>query len=233
MRWIKVCSKCLTNKNLDQFGLVKRGKDRLRSVCKDCRKKYASDNREAISAYKKTYYIDHKDEIDARQNAWNALNKQEKSRRDHDSYQKHQEKRLETIREYNFIHAEEISSWQKGYYSENVDECRERMRSWRINNPEKANLGGHRYRARKVGATVEVVPNDIKQLMFNCYGEMCMYPNCDKDIIEYPLQLDHIVPISRGGPHAVDNLQILCKWHNSSKGNRNTIDYRTQMEVNA
>lgn len=39
------------------------------------------------------------------------------------------------------------------------------------------------------------------------------------------LQIDHIIPVSRGGDSADDNLQLLCASCNSKKGTK-TIDYR-------
>ena len=38
------------------------------------------------------------------------------------------------------------------------------------------------------------------------------------------LELDHIVPRSRGGRHTDSNLQLLCGWCNRTKGNRD-MDY--------
>lgn len=34
------------------------------------------------------------------------------------------------------------------------------------------------------------------------------------------LEVDHIVPWSKGGTTTLDNAQLLCKVHNSGKGNR-------------
>jgi 5-methylcytosine-specific restriction endonuclease McrA len=50
-----------------------------------------------------------------------------------------------------------------------------------------------------------------------CGGEIDM-------MLEYPdrwsKSLDHIVPISRGGRHVLDNVQLMHFWCNSAKGNR-------------
>jgi 5-methylcytosine-specific restriction endonuclease McrA len=40
------------------------------------------------------------------------------------------------------------------------------------------------------------------------------------------LSLDHIVPLSRGGTHWPENVQPICCSCNSSKGNREIVDYR-------
>lgn len=46
---------------------------------------------------------------------------------------------------------------------------------------------------------------------------VCAWENCD---VTEELTLDHKEPISRGGTDDLDNLQFLCKSHNSHKGDR-------------
>lgn len=46
-------------------------------------------------------------------------------------------------------------------------------------------------------------------------GYKCQYPGCEAT---HFLQVDHIVPIRRGGTAKPDNLQILCSAHNLRKG---------------
>ena len=44
---------------------------------------------------------------------------------------------------------------------------------------------------------------------------ICSHPDCS---ITENLTIDHIVALSRGGSDELDNLQFLCRSHNSSKG---------------
>lgn len=60
---MKVCTKCLIEKELSEFSKQKNHKDGLRPRCRDCHnadnRKYVSDNKEAISKRRKEqYYAD-------------------------------------------------------------------------------------------------------------------------------------------------------------------------------
>ena len=43
---------------------------------------------------------------------------------------------------------------------------------------------------------------------------------CRRGPPEVKLEIDHILPVSRGGTEAVLNLRFLCELHNRSRGNR-------------
>lgn len=93
---------------------------------------------------------------------------------------------------------------------------------WKRNNRARVREINDRRRAIKLGATIEALPPDLLNVLIEVYGPECMIPECS-NIDPSP---DHIVPLSKGGAHAMHNFQILCKHHNLAKGNRNSIDYR-------
>lgn len=43
---------------------------------------------------------------------------------------------------------------------------------------------------------------------------------CDRRPPEVKLEIDHILPVSKGGANTVLNLRFLCQYHNRSRGNR-------------
>ncbi len=43
----------------------------------------------------------------------------------------------------------------------------------------------------------------------------CAHPGCEE---HENLTIDHIMPLSKGGSDAIENLQFMCLRHNSSKG---------------
>jgi 5-methylcytosine-specific restriction endonuclease McrA len=65
------------------------------------------------------------------------------------------------------------------------------------------------YRQRKYSQTP---PNADKKLIFEIYN------NCPKGY-----EVDHIIPISKGGLHHQDNLQYLTAQENRKKSNK--LDY--------
>ncbi|AIX33131.1 hypothetical protein Syn7803C17_144 [Synechococcus phage ACG-2014f] len=98
-----------------------------------------------------------------------------------------------------------------------------RLKRWRENNPEKyreqwlrdesVNARAAKRRATKRNQTPNLTPDEeerIRQIYQEC-GIMTEQTGV-------PHHVDHIVPISRGGLHHPDNLQILTAHENQSKG---------------
>ena len=59
----------------------------------------------------------------------------------------------------------------------------------------------------------------LKNSNFRC--ELCGATNKDR-----PLDVDHIIPLSKNGPTEESNLQVLCSKCNRSKGNKDNTDFR-------
>lgn len=54
-------------------------------------------------------------------------------------------------------------------------------------------------------------------------GDRRPCPGCDREKYEDDYDLDHVVPRSKGGLDADENLQLLCSSCNRSKGGRLTM----------
>lgn len=73
----------------------------------------------------------------------------------------------------------------------------------------------HRRRATKFGVPFEVVDR-IK--VFARDRWRCQM--CARKVTKDDAELDHIVPLSKGGPHNYANTQCACKQCNRAKGNK-------------
>lgn len=66
--------------------------------------------------------------------------------------------------------------------------------------------------AELVEVTRQLIPESLRNKVLDRDGNKCLLCGCT----EY-LQMDHIVPFSRGGRTVEGNLQTLCKTCNSKK----------------
>lgn len=94
--------------------------------------------------------------------------------------------------------------------------------TWRAAHPLEVAAVNRRSHARRRGATVfGDIPLTIKADLVALYGPHCLFPGCT----ETELTFDHVISVAKGGSHTMDNLQLLCRFHNNSKHD-GTIDYR-------
>ena len=117
-------------------------------------------------------------------------------------------------------HKNEIRERARAKYSEIAEKVRERVRRWYADHPEKNSAKKENRRARMYGSGKTVTTKEWKSVL-DKYGCRCLYPGCERT----DLTMDHVIPLSLGGTHAIDNIQPLCSFHNSSKGTK-AIDYR-------
>ena len=78
--------------------------------------------------------------------------------------------------------------------------------AWKAKNPAKLRSYNSKRRALKAGAEVEVSEEEKKAI-----DEL--FDNCPEGY-----HVDHKIPLSRGGPHTLDNLQYMTKQANLRKG---------------
>ena len=67
---------------------------------------------------------------------------------------------------------------------------------------------------------------EMKEEVIRIHGKNCIVPWCSKTADT----LDHILAWDNGGKTSVNNLQPMCKQHNSSKGNINYRNWLKEIE---
>lgn len=63
---MKVCKKCGRELDTSDFNKCKRAKDSLQSKCRSCERSYKQINKDKIIKRNTEYYLEHKDEMDAK-----------------------------------------------------------------------------------------------------------------------------------------------------------------------
>ena len=83
-------------------------------------------------------------------------------------------------------------------------------------------------RARKRNAPGCWSADDIFALLEKQDGQC---PGCGAEIDFAPFEIDHIMPLARGGSNWPHNLQLLCPTCNRAKGNKTMDEWRSAVEA--
>lgn len=113
-----------------------------------------------------------------------------------------------------------MSSYYRDLYAAEPEPFLRRGEEWRRKNRVASRQIVQRRRARAAENDARLVtPKDWERLCRR-YGNRCAY--CGSMAT---LEQDHIVPIVRGGRHAIGNLLPACRSCNSSKGSKLLIEW--------
>jgi hypothetical protein len=190
----KVCSICKVEGGTDNcgFGKDKRSKDSLDNRCKVCNNKK-----------RKKYRQENLEKVKESSKKWYKENP--------NYYKNYYETNPEIMK---------ISN--KKWRQINPKKIKEANKKWYQENPEKSTEKKHRRRARKLGNGYEKY--NLKDIYErdNWICGICKQL-IDKDL-QYPdpqsKSIDHIIPLSKGGPDTFENVQLTHLICNVSKGSK-------------
>lgn len=138
--------------------------------------------------------------------------------------------RKETYKKlYPKLFAEEIAKQSirsRKKYLKNKDLIKKRNAQYKKLNPELNKDYQSRRRASKRGSKAVVSSSEIKALVRHFNG-VCAYCKCKMDKSN-PMNIDHKVPISKGGEHVITNLLPACRICNLKKS---AMDYDKWCEM--
>ncbi|KKN58617.1 hypothetical protein LCGC14_0550360 [marine sediment metagenome] len=156
------------------------------------------NNKEHIKEYYKHYYKTNKGRISKQNKKWHKENK---------------EYRKERSRQYRQENKYHIYEYNKQWRQENKEYCKERDKQYRINNRDKINTYTAKRRATKKNQTPSTADNKKIEYIYYMAQEITK-------MFGKKYQVDHIVPLSKGGLHHEDNLQILEAALNQEKNDK-------------
>ena len=142
------------------------------------------------------------------------------------SYRKHRESVLERNRTYQADNWDRVYARKRERFAERVADdpsvlvhLREQQAQSRRTHPHRIWVKNYRERAARAGHE-PVVEHFTKADVIERYGDSCFY--CETGEFEH---LDHATPVSKGGPHTLDNVRPSCAFCNYSKHNRDLSEW--------
>jgi 5-methylcytosine-specific restriction endonuclease McrA len=168
---------------------------------KEYRRQYYLANKEKEKARARKYYNDNKEVCKANHAEWAKENADKRNQTRRDKYQNDEDYRskiLESMKGRPQNNARK-TEWQRNKYQNDPE--------FRARNIEHAN------RRRLKIKQGEIIDGDLQRLRAVYeFAAVCRDLGLD-------VHVDHVVPLSKGGEHHVDNLQIIPAVENLKKGN--------------
>jgi 5-methylcytosine-specific restriction endonuclease McrA len=119
---------------------------------------------------------------------------------------------------------EHIRAQRRRYYLKAKDKEALSHKAWVARNRPRMNELNARRRALRVAATInlEGIQAFVAATMAKRFVK-CYY--CKSRILSSTLHWDHIIPLSKGGQHSVENLCVSCPTCNLTKGAKSLLSW--------
>ncbi len=131
------------------------------------------------------------------------------------------ERRKAAVKKYRQANPDQSRIWKE----QNKERVRQKMREWRAKNPHKVGAYQSVYRARKfnvIADNPEAITAYLKWAR-TAKGLRCEY--CNDPVAPNERHIDHKVPLSKGGAHAVSNMCVACSGCNLRKHNKDVEEF--------
>ena len=235
----KKCTKCgrwlVANKV--NFHNQKGAKYNLASQCKECRnnqkRQYRKYNKEKVAKSNKQYYQDNKRKILGQKKQYYETNKEKVREQQKQYYEANKEKIAESTKRYREANKHEERERNKRYYEANKEKVLERCKRY-LQTPQGQVVEFNRHQRRR--AKEEQLGSGITKEqwleMMNFFEWKCAYSgeHLGGDDNSFNRTIDHIIPISKNGPNMVWNCVPMTRSLNSSKNNKNMLEWYEQQE---
>lgn len=190
--YVKEYAERMKNVPCTHCGVVNRNS---KGECRPCRNVTIRKYNEVPSVKEK------KAESDRR---WRSENTERKSATDKKWRDNNKERKRKTARAWEIRNADEIREKKQKYFQE----TKEISRPFR-----RVNASNRRAKKKSNGGTI---PTYTLSMLLMLYGNLC---NVCGDVMG-KIEIDHVVPIDKGGKHELTNLQLLCPDCNRRKSNK-------------
>jgi hypothetical protein len=223
----KICKKCLIEKDVCEFGILRKNKDGLRKECKSCRVIHRESNLEKIKLQEKQRRLKNREIINKKQKEYRKIfSKEFKIKRD-EYLNKNREKINLSSKKWKNQNQEKVKIWRQKNreYFNNYNKIRcETDILFKIKRNIRSRI--NKFIKNKSQNTINIIGlniNELKNYLESNFSDGMSWDNYGK----YGWHIDHIIPLSSAKNEEeiyklchYTNLQPLWAKDNISKGNK-------------
>ena len=133
------------------------------------------------------------------------------------------QKAREATRRWNKTHPDQRRAAKRLYYARHREQHKAVMAAYHRAHPEVLRAKSNAYRARARAAEGQFTSAEWRALVERYQGR-CAYRG------EFgPLEVDHRIPLSRGGTNSIDNVLPACRPCNAAKGQLTEAEFRARL----
>ncbi len=223
----KRCSKCgeYFPRTQEFWHRNKNIKDGYNSICKQCNRekanqwakdnpdkvreqsrKWAKNNPEKIKEVQARFRENHPNRIREIDQKWEKKNPEKLREKSKRYRERHPEKVQEKIKKWRAENPDKIKEYSKKKYHENLAKSRRKSRIQSNLRRMKIQMNGGEFTEAEIEA-LRIEQNNC------CY-------HCGVSFDEKPMEIDHWIPIDKGGTSWISNIKLLCRRCNRSKKNK-------------
>ena len=194
----KACTKCLQIKPISAFHKLK---EKRKAQCAECIKENWHSNKERMNSYSKKSYQKNREKRLLSQKLYALENPEIVKATKRKYLENNPIKRKESVSSYKQRNRESILGQRRNYYGKNSDKWRRYAEQ----------------RAVRLKSDFLVTTKEILKLL----DKICVYCNVSASV-----EIDHIIPLAKGGQHRIGNLVGACKQCNRSKSDKFVMQWR-------
>ncbi len=233
---MKRCSTCKEVKDVANFNKNRAMTDGLQNVCKSCEAIYRQqllakpEFKRKMSEYRRKYNQipeNKQRNQELKRKRYQCLEVREAAAKRHKAYYQLPGTRtrlLAVYKQYHQEHRDEISARKRAYYNDpdNAENIKERRKRYGRNPRRRAQQVQYalRRRALKLRAPSDLTMEQ-RQSIVERYSGICVY--CGQP--HSKLQIDHVIPLTKGGYDTIANALPACSKCNGSKNNKMLDDW--------
>lgn len=224
----RICNVCLQEfpRTAEFWNKQPRRTDGLDETCKACAKKRARDwyvaNRERALITRKEYRERDPEKTRERRRIYREANFEKVKAAETAWKAANVEKRIAYTAQWRLDNPEKAAALRKRDYENNIERIKQRARDWNKANPERVRARHIRRKALSRRIPGDFTGADVLR-QFDRQERKCFY--CRKNIADKQYEIDHLIPLSKGGTNFRENIVLACPRCNNAKRTKMPLDF--------